>query len=256
MEYIYCKNNEVFEHTMRTLNRMGYENQIKYLPYPRAANQLGVTIFLSDVWKIIGNYWRYGFAPYEYGCKPSKALEQTQNYKNETNKVSFNKFANPINENANQTEEVGGVSHKINEPYDSGAWKDLKNRPSNETKHRAKTDIEPLDDTEELKADREKLRKFAKDTKGKAKITLAPMQILKDIAEVREYGVKKYGSVDSWKEVPIEDYRDALLRHIIEYIKDPSGVDRESGIKHYKHIACNLAFICEMENTEDDPTSI
>lgn len=115
---------------------------------------------------------------------------------------------------------------------------------------------EPFDDTEELKADREKLRKFAKDTKGKAKITLAPMQILKDIAEVREYGVKKYGSVDSWKEVPIEDYRDALLRHIIEYIKDPSGVDKESGIKHYKHIACNLAFICEMETTEDGTRSI
>lgn len=125
--------------------------------------------------------------------------------------------------------DIAGVSNKINEPFD---------------------------DTEELKADREKLRKFAKDTKGKAKITLAPMQILKDIAEVREYGVKKYGSVDSWKEVPIEDYRDALLRHIIEYIKDPSGVDKESGIKHYKHIACNMAFICEMESKDNDPTSI
>lgn len=125
--------------------------------------------------------------------------------------------------------DIAGVSNKINEPFD---------------------------DTEELKADREKLRKFAKDTKGKAKITLAPMQILKDIAEVREYGVKKYGSVDSWKEVPIEDYRDALFRHLLEYIKDPSGVDKESGIKHYKHIACNMAFICEMENMEDGTRSI
>lgn len=115
---------------------------------------------------------------------------------------------------------------------------------------------EPLDDKEELEQDREKLRKFAKDTKGKAKITLAPMQILKDVAEVREYGVKKYGSVDSWKEVPIEDYRDALFRHLLEYIKDPNSVDKESGIKHYKHIACNLAFICEMENTEDGTRSI
>lgn len=117
-------------------------------------------------------------------------------------------------------------------------------------------EIEPLDDKEELEQDREKLRKFAKDTKGKAKITLAPMQILKDVAEVREYGVKKYGSVDSWKEVPIEDYRDALFRHLLEYIKDPNSVDSESGIKHYKHIACNMAFICEMESKDDDPTSI
>jgi len=125
-----------------------------------------------------------------------------------------------------------------------------------ELKTEIKTDLEPLDDTEELKTDREKLRKFAKDTNGKAKITLAPMQILKDVAEVREYGVKKYGSVDSWKEVPIEDYRDALFRHLLEYIKDPSGVDKESGIKHYKHIACNMAFICEMESKDNDPTSI
>lgn len=125
-----------------------------------------------------------------------------------------------------------------------------------ELKSELKTNLEPIDDTEELKADREKLRKFAKDTNGKAKITLAPMQILKDIAEVREYGVKKCGSVDSWKEVPIEDYRDALFRHLLEYIKDPSGVDKESGIKHYKHIACNLAFICEMENMEDGTRSI
>jgi hypothetical protein len=138
----------------------------------------------------------------------------------------------------------------------SKAWKDINPFLATRLNTNLKTDIEPLDDTEELKADREKLRKFAKDTNGKAKITLAPMQVLKDVAEVREYGVKKYGSVDSWKEVPIEDYRDALFRHLLEYIKDPNSVDNESGIKHYKHIACNLAFICEMENMEDGTRSI
>ena len=233
MEYIYCKNYEEYNCTMRTLKRMGYENQIKHLPYPRAINKLGVTIFVSDIFKVIGSCWRYGFAPYEYNCKPSRALKQIQNYKNETSNetsnVSFNKFTKLFKENVKQANEaVAKINGKI----------------------------EPLDDTEELKSDREKLRKFAKDTNGKAKITLAPMQILKDVAEVREYGVKKYGSVDSWKEVPIEDYRDALFRHLLEYIKDPNSVDKESGIKHYKHIACNLAFICEMENMEDGTRSI
>ena len=227
MEYIYCKDSEELDYTMRILERMGYENKLELLPLEDFINEEGMTIFVSDKCKIISGEWVYGF--YTYRCKPSKLM---------------------------RGEEVEGVFHKINEPIDSGAWKDLKTDLATKLNTELKTDIEPLDDTEELKADREKLRKFAKDTKGKAKITLAPMQILKDIAEVREYGVKKYGSVDSWKEVPIEDYRDALFRHLLEYIKDPNSVDNESGIKHYKHIACNLAFICEMENMEDGTRSI
>lgn len=237
MEYIYCKDSEELDYTMRGLKRMGYKNNLELLPLEKFIDEEGITIFVSDVFKIIGSCWRYGFAPYEYNCKPSIAFdckpsiafERIQNHANETKNVQFNKFTKLFKENAKQTEKAVA---KLN------------------------SETEPLDDKEELEQDRERLRKFAKDTKGKARISLVPMQILTDIAEVREYGVKKYGSVDSYKEVPIEDYRDALLRHIIEYIKDPSGVDKESGIKHYKHIACNLAFICEMENTEDDPTSI
>jgi hypothetical protein len=229
MEYIYCKDSEEFKYTMRTLKRMGYENQIKHLPYPRGIDKLGVTIFVSDVWRIIGSLWRYGFAPYQYNCKPSRVVKEIQNHAKETDNISFNRFTKLFKENV---ENANKAVAKLN------------------------SETEPLDDKEELEQDREKLRKFAKDTKGKAKITLAPMQILKDVAEVREYGVKKYGSVDSWKEVPIEDYRDALFRHLLEYIKDPNSVDNESGIKHYKHIACNLAFICEMENMEDGTRSI
>ena len=147
-----------------------------------------------------------------------------------------------------------GIGWRPNGCKPSKLMKDIKLNTNLNTNLNA--DLEPLGDKEELEQDRERLRKFAKDTKGKARISLVPMQILTDIAEVREYGVKKYGSVDSYKEVPIEDYRDALLRHIIEYIKDPNSVDKESGIKHYKHIACNLAFICEMENMEDGTRSI
>lgn len=89
-----------------------------------------------------------------------------------------------------------------------------------------------------------------KDTKGKPKLSLVPSQILFDIAEVREYGKKKYssGGKDNWKRVDINDYKDALLRHTLKYLQDPKGKDSESGIEHYKHMACNIAFICEMEN--------
>lgn len=88
-----------------------------------------------------------------------------------------------------------------------------------------------------------------KDTKCKPKTSLVPPQILFDIAEVREYGNKKYpsGGKDNWKHVDINDYKDALLRHTLKYLQDPKGKDSESGIEHYKHMACNIAFICEME---------
>lgn len=88
-----------------------------------------------------------------------------------------------------------------------------------------------------------------KDTAGKPKLSLVPPQIIFDIAEVREYGNKKYpeGGKNNWKNVDIDDYKDALLRHTMKYLQDPKGKDEESGIEHYKHMACNIAFICEME---------
>ena len=84
---------------------------------------------------------------------------------------------------------------------------------------------------------------------GKPKLTLVPPQIIRDIAVIREYGNNKYpeGGKDNWKEVEPERYRDALFRHLLLYIEDPYGVDEESGLKHLAHVACNVAFLCELE---------
>ncbi len=87
----------------------------------------------------------------------------------------------------------------------------------------------------------------AKADEGKLQLTLVPPEIIEDIAEVRMYGNKKYHDQDNWKKVEIERYRDALFRHFIAYLRDPHSIDPESGIPHYKHMACNLAFICYME---------
>lgn len=81
---------------------------------------------------------------------------------------------------------------------------------------------------------------------GKRQIHLVPTQIIYDIAEVREYGVKKYGDSESWKEVAVTRYIDALGRHFLGFLNDPLSRDAESGIEHYKHMACNLAFLCEL----------
>lgn len=81
---------------------------------------------------------------------------------------------------------------------------------------------------------------------GKARLSLVPMQILYDIANVREYGNAKYGDPNGWKRVEMQRYVDALLRHLTAFVEDPTGKDEESGIEHYKHAACNMAFICHM----------
>lgn len=85
---------------------------------------------------------------------------------------------------------------------------------------------------------------------GKPKLSLVPTQIIKDIAEIREYGNKKYGEAESWRRVEKARYIDALYRHLLDYIDDNKSVADDSGLGHIKHIACNVAFLCEMESDE------
>lgn len=92
----------------------------------------------------------------------------------------------------------------------------------------------------------------AKADSGKARLTLVPRQILFDIAKVREYGNKKYGSSENWKQVEIERYRDAAFRHFLAYLDEPEGLDEESGLPHLSHLACNIAFLCEMEGDKNN----
>ena len=96
----------------------------------------------------------------------------------------------------------------------------------------------------------------AKADAGKLQLTLVPTQIIKEIAEVRMYGNEKYHSPDNWRTVEIERYRDALFRHFLAYIDDPQGVDEESGLPHLSHIACNVAFLCELEKEEEEKEDI
>ena len=87
---------------------------------------------------------------------------------------------------------------------------------------------------------------------GKPKLSLVPRQIIFDIAKVREYGLKKYGESESWKQVDIQRYRDAAFRHFMAYLDDPQGVDAESGLSHLSHLACNIAFLSELEKNRKE----
>lgn len=82
---------------------------------------------------------------------------------------------------------------------------------------------------------------------GKLQLTLVPTQIIRDIAEVRMFGNEKYHDPDSWRRVEPQRYRDAMFRHLLAYLDDPKSVDEESGYPHLWHLACNVAFLCELE---------
>lgn len=90
----------------------------------------------------------------------------------------------------------------------------------------------------------------AKADYGKEKLTLVPRRIIHDICAIRMYGNEKYpdGGPDNWKRVEKERYRDAAFRHFLSYLDDPQGKDAESGFPHLWHLACNIAFLCEMED--------
>jgi hypothetical protein len=86
----------------------------------------------------------------------------------------------------------------------------------------------------------------AKADAGKPRLSLVPTQIIYDIARVREYGDKKYGSTDNWKTVEAQRYVDAMFRHLLAFVTDPDGRDEESGLPHLWHLECNAAFLSEM----------
>lgn len=92
----------------------------------------------------------------------------------------------------------------------------------------------------------------AKADAGKPRLSLVPRKIIWDIAAIREYGNKKYGDPNNWKKVEPGRYRDAAYRHFMRYLDDPTGLDEESGLPHLWHLACNVAFLCEMEDIKDD----
>ena len=87
---------------------------------------------------------------------------------------------------------------------------------------------------------------------GKLRIDLVPPAIIEAVAEIREYGNNKYKDPDSWKTVEPYRYIAALGRHFCEYLRDPQSVDSESGISHLKHMACNIAFLLELEYMKGD----
>lgn len=86
----------------------------------------------------------------------------------------------------------------------------------------------------------------AKSDAGKPRPTLCPVSLINAVTDIREYGCRKYHDPENWRKVEPQRYRDALYRHWLAYLSG-ARTDEESGLPHLWHMACNLAFLIELE---------
>lgn len=82
-------------------------------------------------------------------------------------------------------------------------------------------------------------RKFDKD---KLRLELIPTTCIKSLGNVLTHGAAKYGA-NTWRQVEYERYIGALLRHLVAFIDDPTGVDADSGLLHSEHLLANAMFL-------------
>lgn len=83
---------------------------------------------------------------------------------------------------------------------------------------------------------------------GKPRLSLVPPSLIEAVGAIRTYGTEKYrNDPDGWRQVEPDRYVDALMRHLVEFLKDRNAVDPESGYPHLWHMACNVAFLIEMQ---------
>jgi len=78
--------------------------------------------------------------------------------------------------------------------------------------------------------------------RGKIRFSLIPLNALRAIGEVLEFGANKY-SANSWKKVrPYARYYDSALRHLYAW-KEGEKKDPESDLSHLAHAACCVIFL-------------
>lgn len=88
---------------------------------------------------------------------------------------------------------------------------------------------------------------------GKWRFSLLPLDAIRDVIGVLEFGAGKY-AVDNWKTVPHgrQRYFDASIRHITAWWGGEK-YDPESHLPHLAHAVCCLLFLMWFdENGGDD----
>ena len=96
---------------------------------------------------------------------------------------------------------------------------------------------------------------YYKFDQDKPRLSLVPPGIIEAVGIIRTYGTKKYKDPEGWRNVESERYKDAFMRHLVEWLRDGYAVDEESGLPHLWHMACNLAFLIELEKMPKPKTT-
>ena len=78
---------------------------------------------------------------------------------------------------------------------------------------------------------------------GKIDWALLPLKPIEWVIIVLMHGAKKYGR-SNWQTLPdFEDrYFSALMRHLTDY-RSGETYDKDSGLHHLAHVACNIVFL-------------
>lgn len=95
----------------------------------------------------------------------------------------------------------------------------------------------------------DRVNREAKADAGKPRPTLVPVSLIRAVTAVREYGTEKYNDPENWRGVEPQRYRDALYRHWLAYLSGEI-YDAESGLPHLWHLACDAAFLIDLEDDD------
>ncbi len=85
---------------------------------------------------------------------------------------------------------------------------------------------------------------------GKTDYTLLSVPFLEKMAEVRMFGVVRYKERDSWKKVEPERFKQALMRHCMEYINGKEINLEDGGVSVLAQIAVNAQFLYDLSKEE------
>ena len=96
--------------------------------------------------------------------------------------------------------------------------------------------------------------KFTKEalSVSKTRYSLLAPKFLKGTADVLTLGAEKYNA-NNWRKCKPNQlylYWDALYRHL-EAFRSGETFDKESGINHLYHAACNIMFLSELEKRDE-----
>lgn len=92
----------------------------------------------------------------------------------------------------------------------------------------------------------------AKSDNGKPTLSWVPPAIIRAVERVRAFGNRKYHDPNNWRQVEPQRYWEAFLRHTLAAWWNYRKRDPESGLMHIEHCACNLAFLLQFIEEEND----